>query len=75
MGAFDKYLPAAEREIVLKERISRFAQQGFQYEMNLKFALESGDTEGAEEAQRAIDDLLIAISLHEKELSKLSKNV
>ena len=73
MGSFDSYLSGADREKLLRERISRFALEGYQYEMNLKFALEIGDEQGALEAQSAIDDLTTAISIHEAELAGLPK--
>lgn len=71
MGSFDSYLSGADREKLLRERISRFALEGYQYEMNLKFALEIGDQQSALEAQNAIEDLKTAISIHEAELSNL----
>lgn len=73
MGLFDSYLSEADRENLLCERIHRFALEGYQYEMNLKFALESGDTDSALQAQEAIEDLKIAISVHEQELNSLKK--
>lgn len=71
MGEFDSYLSKSSREALLRERISRFASEAYQYDLNLKVAMESGDAKSAEEAVTAIDALRIAISVHENELSAL----
>lgn len=73
MGSFDSYLSGADRENLLCERIHRFALEGYQYEMNLKFALETGDEKSASDARSAIEDLKIAISIHEVELSNIQQ--
>lgn len=75
MGEFDSYLSKESRESVLLERISRFALEGYQYEMNLKFAIESGDVEGIKKAKEAIESLKKAIQLHSKELDALKETV
>ena len=75
MSEFDAYLPAANREALLRERISRFAAEGYQYELNLKFAQATHDEEGIKNAQEAIESLKIAINLHEKELQSLKEIV
>lgn len=71
MGEFDSYLSRSNREAILRDRISRFASEAYQYDLNLKVALESGDDKSAEEAVTAINALKIAISVHENELSML----
>lgn len=75
MGEFDSYLPKSNREALLRERISRFALEGYQYELNLRFAIETEDKEGIEEARNAIESLKLAIQLHEKELQSLREIV
>lgn len=73
MGEFDSYLSKSNREALLRERISRFASEGYQYELNLKFAVETGDEAGVETAQEAIDSLKAAITLHLQELAHLEQ--
>jgi hypothetical protein len=75
MGEFDSYLPRSNRETLLRERISRFALEGYQYELNLKFAIETNDKEGIEQAQEAIASLKLAIEMHEKEIQSLKEIV
>ena len=75
MGSFDSYLSRADREKLLRERISRFALEGYQYEMNLKFALACGDEKLVSEAENAIDNLKTAISLHEAELTNIQQEL
>ena len=75
MGEFDSYLSKSNRETLLRERISRFALEGYQYELNLQFAIETKDEEGIETAKNAIDSLKLAINMHEKELQSLKEIV
>lgn len=75
MGEFDSYLPKSNREALLRERISRFALEGYQYELNLKFAIETNDEEAVKQAKEAIDSLKLAIKMHEEQLQLLKENV
>ena len=75
MGEFDSYLTKSNREALLRERISRFALEGYQYELNLKFAIETNDEEGVKQAQEAIDSLKLAIKMHEEQLQSLKEIV
>lgn len=75
MGEFDSYLPRSDRETLLRERISRFALEGYQYELNLQFAIETNDKEGVKQAQEAIESLKLAIKMHEEQLKLLKENV
>jgi hypothetical protein len=75
MGEFDSYLPRSNRETLLRERISRFALEGYQYELNLKFAIETNDEEGIQQAREAIESLKLAIKMHEEQLQTLKENV
>lgn len=71
MSDFGEYISPEKRKTILMQRIARFAEEGYQYELNRKFALSSGDVESAEEAEIAIQDLKKAISIHEQELRSL----
>ena len=71
MSEFSDYLSAEKKRELLIQRISRFAEEGYQYELNRKFAQESGDEEAVEEADLAIQDLKTAIQIHEQELRSL----
>lgn len=75
MGEFDSYLSKSNRETLLRERISRFALEGYQYELNLKFAIETEDKEGVKQAQEAIESLKLAIKMHEEQLQSLKEIV
>lgn len=75
MGEFDSYLSRSDRETLLRERISRFALEGYQYELNLQFAIKTKDEEGIEVANNAIKSLKLAIKMHEKELQSLKEIV
>ena len=75
MGEFDSYLSKSDREALLWERISRFALEGYQYELNLQFAIKTKDEEGIEAARNAIESLKLAIKMHEKELQSLKEIV
>lgn len=75
MGEFDSYLPKSNRESLLRERISRFALEGYQYELNLQFAIETNDVEGVKEAKMAIESLKLAIKMHEEQLQSLKEIV
>lgn len=75
MSEFDSYLSKSNREALLRERISRFALEGYQYELNLKFAIETNDEEGVKQAQEAIDSLKLAIKMHEEQLQSLKEIV
>jgi hypothetical protein len=71
MTEFFEYLPAEKRRDLIMQRILRFAEEGYQYELNKKFALASGDEDSAEEAELAIQDLKVAIKIHEQELKSI----
>lgn len=71
MSEFEDYLPLDKKREVLVQRITRFAQEGYQYELNKKFALASGDGVALEEAELAIQNLKVAIGIHEQELKSL----
>ena len=75
MSEFDSYLSKSNREALLRERISRFALEGYQYELNLKFAIETDNKEGVKQAQEAIDSLKLAIKMHEEQLQSLKEIV
>jgi hypothetical protein len=71
MTEFFEYLPTEKRRDLIMQRILRFAEEGYQYELNKKFALASGDEDSAEEAELAIQDLKVAIKIHEQELKSI----
>jgi len=71
VAEFSEYLSTEKKREVLIQRITRFAEEGYQYELNKKFALASGDEDSAEEAELAIQDLKTAIEVHEQELRSI----
>lgn len=71
MTKFDNYLSDEAKASLLRERIAKFAIEGYQHELNLRFAEEAGDSEAAHKSQQSIEIINAAIDMHERELESL----
>lgn len=71
MTKFDEYINDEAKASLLRERIAKFAIEGYQHELNLKFAEEAGDSEAAHKSQQSIEIIEAAIALHERELVEI----
>lgn len=68
---YSELLSKEQKEQLLKGRRDQFAADYFQNKLNLEASTRLGDTASADQAQRNMDTLAVAIELHQEELDKL----
>ena len=64
-------LTAEQKREILSQRISQFASEAYQHSLNKTTCGSLGDTEGVENADKALAILDAAISTHQSELAGL----
>lgn len=57
---------------ILKSRIIKLAQDGYQHELNYKFALIQGQEESAAKHKDLVNGTHTALNFHKEELDKLT---
>ena len=62
-----------QKKELLQSRISQFAAEAYQHEMNLKIAKATDNDEATENAEKALEILDAAIVVHQTELKKFDK--
>lgn len=66
-------LSVEQKENILNQRISQFAAEAWQHELNKQTCEQLGDEAGVASADHALAVLEAAISVHQSELSALSE--
>ena len=61
-----------QKQGILNQRISQFAAEAWQHELNKKTCEQLEDTEGVENSEKALAVLDAAISVHQAELADIS---
>ena len=69
---YNAILTNEQKENLLNNRKTQFAADYFQNSLNLEASLRVGDTAAAEQSQKNLDALAIAIDFHQEELDKLA---
>jgi hypothetical protein len=66
-------LSAEQKETILNQRISQFASEAWQHELNKQTCEQLGDEAGVANAEQALSVLEAAINVHQSELALLSE--
>jgi len=69
---YSNLLTAEQKQNILSQRISQFATEAWQHELNKKTCEQLEDTEGVENSEKALAVLDAAISVHQAELADIS---
>ena len=69
---YSSLLSDEQKRNVLQQRISQFATEAWQHELNKKTCEQLEDTEGVENSEKALAVLDAAISVHQAELADIS---
>lgn len=56
---------------IIKDRIIKLNQDGYQLELNYKFAVREGNEEAIEQYKKAVDGVASSLQFHKEELAKL----
>lgn len=68
---YNSLLTPEQKSSILNQRISQFAAEAWQHELNKQTCELIGDSEGVQSAEKALAVLEAAISVHSQELSSL----
>ena len=68
---YSSLLTNEQKRNLLQQRISQFAAEAWQHELNKKTCEQLGDESGVESANNALSVLDAAISVHQAELNEI----
>jgi len=68
---FDAVLTNEQKAEIIQQRITQFAAEAYQHELNKKTAEQLGSEEQVENINKNLEILEAAINVHKKELAKL----
>lgn len=68
---YSSLLSDEQKKSILDQRLTQFAAEAYQHEINKKVAADTGNTEGVKAAEEALSVLEAAISAHQSELAKI----
>jgi hypothetical protein len=60
-----------EKEVIIKERLIKLSKDGYQIELNYKFALTQNNQEAIEKFKTSMDGVKASLEFHKEELQKL----
>ena len=61
-----------QKKSILEQRLTQFAAEAFQHEINKQVAVSSNNEEGTQQATDALAILETAINIHQEELAKIT---
>jgi len=64
-------IDTAVKETILKERVNKLAQDGYQVELNYQFAVSQGNSDAAEKFKTSMNGIKASLEFHREELKKL----
>ena len=70
---YTSLLSKEQKEAILNQRISQFASEAWQHELNKQTCEQLGDEAGVANAEKALSVLESAINVHQSELALLSE--
>jgi hypothetical protein len=68
---YSSLLTSEQKKSILEQRLTQFASEAYQHDINKKVAAASNNEEGVKAAQDALAILEGAIEVHQDELAKL----
>lgn len=69
---YEDLLTVEQKRQILEQRITQFASEAWQHELNKQTCQAVGDTEGIESADNALTILGAAIAVHQAKLTELN---
>ncbi len=69
---YSSLLTNEQKEKLLNQRIAQFAAEAWQHELNKKTCEQLGDEAGVANAEKALEVLDAAITVHQAELAEIS---
>lgn len=69
---YEELLTIEQKRQILEQRITQFASEAWQHELNKQTCQTIGDTEGISAADNALTVLGAAISVHQEKLTELN---
>lgn len=69
---YSNLLTGEQKQNILNQRISQFAAEAWQHELNKQTCEKLGDEAGVASAEQALTTLEAAIKVHQEELSNIS---
>jgi hypothetical protein len=68
---YSSLLSDEQKKSILEQRLTQFAAEAYQHDINKTVAKASGNAEGVAAAEAALETLEAAINVHQDELAKL----
>lgn len=68
---YSSLLTEEQKKSILDQRLTQFAAEAYQHEINKQVAAAAGNTDGVKSADEALAVLDAAIKVHQEELAKI----
>lgn len=69
---YSSLLTDEQKKSILEQRLTQFAAEAYQHDINKQVATAAGNTDGVAQAEEALGALESAITVHQSELAKLA---
>jgi hypothetical protein len=69
---YSSLLTDEQKKSILEQRLTQFASEAYQHDINKTVAKASGNAEGVTAAEAALETLEAAINVHQDELAKIA---
>jgi len=70
---YSSLLTDEQKKSILEQRLTQFAAEAYQHDINKQVASSAGNAEGVAQAEAALEALEAAIAVHQAELGKIAE--
>ena len=70
---YSSLLTDEQKKSILEQRLTQFAAEAYQHDINKQVASSAGNAEGVAQAEAALETLEAAIAVHQAEIAKLAE--
>ncbi len=70
---YSSLLTEEQKKSILEQRLTQFAAEAYQHDINKQVASSAGNAEGVAQAEAALETLEAAIAVHQAEIAKLAE--
>lgn len=70
---YSSLLTDEQKKSILDQRLTQFAAEAYQHDINKQVATAAGNAEGVAQAEAALETLEAAIAVHQAEIAKLAE--
>jgi hypothetical protein len=70
---YSSLLTDEQKKSILEQRLTQFAAEAYQHDINKQVASSAGNAEGVAQAEQALEALEAAIAVHQAELGKIAE--